>query len=210
MLLRIAATCAVLVACGGGAKRPAGPPPPPYTSDVDQVLAVTPAPRTLEAPTVLTAMPWTVGQWALYRVTDKTGPGYMRYRAVKEDACGMWFEQTIANKQQKLVVALCVKTPPDLATTSQATVQTNANPPYPIPPPKDIALPGAGWETAPNASREDVTVPAGTFAGSVKTTSVLKKVDTTVWSHPGVPLAGTVKAIAANGVTTELLDFGSQ
>jgi len=209
MLLRVAATLLVLVACGG-TRKPAGPPPPPYTSDVDQVLAVKPEPRTVAAPTELAVKPWTVGQWALYKVTDKTGPGYMRYRAVREDTCGMWFEQTIANKQQKLVVSLCVKTPPDLATTAQATVQTNANPPYPIPPPKDIALPGAGWSSAANAQREDVAVPAGTFAQTVKTRSVIKKVDTTVWSHPEVPLAGTVKAVAANGVTTELLDFGDQ
>lgn len=208
-MIRLAAM-AVLVACGGGAKKPAGPPPTPYTSDVDQVLATAPEARTVEAPTDLRIKPWAVGQWALYKVTDKSGPGYMRYRAVREDTCGMWFEQTIANKQQKLVVSLCVKTPPDLATTSQATVQMNANPPYPIPPPKDIALPGAGWEKAATAPREDVAVPAGTFAQTVKTTSAIKKVDTTVWSHPAIPLAGTVKAVAANGVTTELLDFGDR
>ena len=36
----------------------------------------------------------------------------------------------------------------------------------------------------------------------------IKGVETTVWSHPAVPLAGTVKAQAATGITTELIDFG--
>lgn len=192
-----------LVACGGKSK------PPAYVSDVDQVLAARPTPREVAPPAGLEAQPWQVGQWALYRMTTGNVVGYMRYRAVAQDTCGLWFEQTIADRSNKLVITLCLPSPPDLTTAAQATVQVNGGAAQPMnPPPKDITLAGAGWAQQADAPREDVTVPAGRFAGSVKTTTTLKGVATTVWSHPAVPLAGTVKAQAANGLTTELVAFG--
>lgn len=200
----------VLVACGGDSRaKPTAPRAPAFQRDVDQVLAVKPTPRTVDAPSELAPIPWRAGQWALYRVTDKSSIGYMRYRALREDTCGMWFEQTIANPQHRMVVQLCVKSPPDLTTTTQATLQLDAGAAQPLSPlPKHVALPGAGWEQQSGAPRETIAVPAGSFAGTVKTTQPIKGVETTVWSHPAIPLAGTVKAQAATGVTTELVDFG--
>ncbi len=195
----------VLAACGGGTSKP-----PAYVSDVDQVLAPTPAPREIAAPAAtIEPQAWKVGQWALYRMTTGDVVGYMRYRAVAQDACGLWFEQTIADRSTKLVIKLCLASPPDLGSAAQATVEVNGGAPQPLnPPPKDMTLAGAGWARQADAPREDLGVPAGRFAGAVKTTMTLKGVATTVWSHPAVPLAGTVKVKAANGVTTELVDFG--
>jgi hypothetical protein len=203
MLLRTL-VIALVVACGGGKSKP-----PAYVSDVDQVLAVKPGPRDVAAPTSLESRPWKVGQWALYRMRTGDVVGYMRYRAVAQDTCGLWFEQTIADRSTKLVIKLCLPSPPDLTTAAQATMQVNDGAAQPLnPPPKNVVLAGAGWSQQADAPREELTVPAGRFAGTVKTTSMLKGVATTVWSHPAVPLAGTVKAHAANGVTTELVDFG--
>lgn len=203
--MRAALVLIALAACGGKSK----PAAPPYVSDVDQVLATKPAPREVAAPAALEAQPWKVGQWALYRMTTGDVVGYMRYRAVAQDTCGMWFEQTIADRSSKLVIKLCLPSPPDLTTAAQATVQVNDGPAQPMtPPPKNMTLAGTGWTQQAGAPREDVTVPAGRFAGTVKTTMTLKGVATTVWSHPAVPLAATVKAQAANGLTTELVGFG--
>ena len=204
MLKRALVASVVLAACGGGTSKP-----PAYVSDVDGVLAAKPAARDVAAPATLEAQPWKVGQWALYRMTTGDVVGYMRYRAVAQETCGLWFEQTIADRSTKLVIKLCLASPPDLASATQASLQVNSGAPQVLnPPPKDMTLAGAGWAQQADAPREELRVPAGHFAGSVKTTMTLKGVATTVWSHPAVPLAGTVKVQAANGVTTELVDFG--
>jgi hypothetical protein len=198
----------VVLACGGGHKPPATPA---FKIDVDEVLKQAhSAPRDVAAPTNLAPTPWQIQQWALYRLADKNGTvGYMRYGVIRQDTCGLWFEQQIADRQHRLTVNLCVASPPDLTTVAQALIQVDGNQATPMnPPPRDITLAGAGWDQVAGAPREDIVVPAGTFAGAVKTTVQLKGVATTVWSHPAVPLAGTVKAEAANGVVTELVDFG--
>lgn len=202
---RVVGVLVALAACGGR-HRASGPA---YNTHVDQTLAITTPARDVAAPTERVTRPWQVGQWALYKMTIRGSVGYMRYRVIGTEACGTWFEQTIADREHQLVVKLCLPAPPVVANATQATMQVDAHPPRPLtPPPKDIPMAGAGWATAATTPSETITVRAGTFAGVVKTEERIRGIATTVWSHPAVPIAATVRTQAANGMVTELVDYG--
>ncbi|MBL0212618.1 MAG: hypothetical protein IPQ07_01905 [Myxococcales bacterium] len=64
----------------------------------------------------------------------------------------------------------------------------------------------------PKAAREDITVPAGHFAqawrGSETYTLGGQTIDISLWAHPAVPVAGTVRVTISNGDEVVLIDFG--
>ena len=61
-------------------------------------------------------------------------------------------------------------------------------------------------------AQEDVTVPAGTFKGcyrrSEKTDVGDVHSETTLWTHPSVPITGLVRSKAKDGTGLELIAFG--
>jgi hypothetical protein len=87
---------------------------------------------------------------------------------------------------------------------------------------------GARLMGASSATREDVTVPAGTFTGAVVFSVTAEYFDTPgvlsfffkdpcarhpwgpvkIWMHDQVPATGVVKMVFPGGATLELLDFG--
>jgi hypothetical protein len=91
--------------------------------------------------------------------------------------------------------------------------------------PLDVAARVMG---ASSATREDVTVPAGTFTGAVVFSVTAEYFDTPgvvsvffkdpcarhpwgpvkIWMHDQVPATGVVKMVFPGGATLELLDFG--
>jgi hypothetical protein len=65
-----------------------------------------------------------------------------------------------------------------------------------------------------NLTKEDVVVPAGSFAGCAKVSSEASFAGTTqkavTWFHPDVPLNGGVKGHTLDGKwRMELLDYGT-
>jgi hypothetical protein len=60
--------------------------------------------------------------------------------------------------------------------------------------------------------REDVTVPAGTFKGCYRRTEKTDvgdvHSDTTLWTHPSVPITGLVRSKEKDGTGMELIAYG--
>ena len=67
-------------------------------------------------------------------------------------------------------------------------------------------------KTVPEGKDLSITVPAGTFIGTVKASTTMSVLGSTLTStgyyHPEVPISGLVKSTASNGVQMSLLDFG--
>jgi len=71
------------------------------------------------------------------------------------------------------------------------------------------------WTLKPTPIGKDdvITVPAGTFAGTMKGTTIMQmfgsSLSATGFYHPDVPISGLVKSTSSNGVEMSLLDFGT-
>ena len=208
-----------------------------YKKSVDELLAQHPdKSENVPAPAELTPQPWTVGQWALYKVTDKYGAGYERLSVVAQDDCGIWVETVRLSYAQKSVSKVCYERMPwdqDVdAAVSEAIdlvkimiTQSEGNQPQVI----DFRSgQGAGmkmlmkgvvknmyfeWWLGDDRPRETVAVPAGSFADTVRVEAKMSlgimSVKSTGWAHPAVPVNGSVKVVSKD-YESVLLDFGQE
>lgn len=208
-----------------------------YKRGVDELLAQHPdRSETVAAPTELTPQPWTVGQWALYKVTDQYGSGYERLSVVAEDECGIWVETVRLTYTQKSVTKVCYERmpwdqDPDVAVAQaidlvQVMITKNDdNEPQVI----DFrSEQGASmkmlmgsmvksmyfeWWLDVDRPRETIVVPAGSFEDTIRVKVTVSlgfiSVKSTGWAHPAVPVNGSVKVVSKD-YTSELLAFGQE
>jgi len=156
------------------------------------------------------AKPWKVGQWATYRMTNRVGVSVVRMRVVAEDGCGFWIDFEIDDGQRRGVPRSCLRREvrPGLrmvrdsigvitarinGEVSQITDMASA--------PRRAGLYALyaiihpAWAGHTGLAQEDVTTPGGTFLQAFKETRTLNRVTRTRWSHPEVPIAGTVREL---------------
>ena len=208
-----------------------------YKQGVDDLLAQhEQRSESFAAPEDLTPQPWKVGQWALYKVTDKYGSGYERLSVVAEDDCGIWVETVRLTYTQKSVTKVCYERMPwdqDLNTAAAEAIdlvkimitQSDGNKPQVI----DFRSgSGAGmkimmkgvlknmyfeWWLDKDRPRETIPVAAGSFEDAirveVKVSLGIMTVSSTGWAHPAVPVNGNVKVVSKD-FTNELLAFGQE
>jgi hypothetical protein len=196
-------------------------------NDVDTVLATHTAPRDLPPPIKLEPPSATVGQWALYRTTEKGEVGYQRV-SITTDGCGVWFEIEWTTRAHRTISKVCYSKLPDFNTNAatwdnlvQIVVsKTDDEEPMVMDLRKEqntrvkARLPlddfhaymdNGRWRHA-DLPREDVAVTAGHFAMAVKAVNHTHTI--TGWFHPGVPITGMVKTQTSEGMTVELVDYG--
>ncbi len=213
---------------------------PTYQAAVDSVLSKHVAQSKsydAPAPSALKPMPWKVGQWALYRVTNKKGEiGFEKMSVVAQDDCGVWLEMVRQDPRSRSIAKVCYEKVPEVSNDPSATVQSaldamkkivtkaDDGPVQTI----DLRAPEGSmmkmmmgknfasmvqWNVDPNSPRADITVPAGTFKQTLETKTTVKiafiTVTGTSWVHPSVPVSETVKSVTSDGTTMELVDFGS-
>jgi hypothetical protein len=188
--------------------------------------------RDQAAPTAYDPTPWVVGQWIVERtVDDKGNVAIQRIGVVAAEDAGMWLEfdrqDYFHHNITKILYSHMPRTADEAADVLLKVVsKTDDKPVQTI----DFAsTPMAGLfksqfkAVAQNvvvsadvaqASKESLTVPAGTFLGCAKVTAQVSVAGTTqkstTWFHPAVPINGAVKGVSDDGKwTIELLDFGT-
>lgn len=161
-----------------------------------------------------------IGQWVRYGLTWRDGGrSTVRYGIVDREDGGWWVEvedrrenrarhvrmRITTEEGERHVHALAFSTdgqiqeiPPRLVATYEPMLKQWL----------EILFPGP-LEGEP----EDITVPAGTFAGARKGRLTFEfqeqRVDAMVWRHPEVPLTGMVRFVdEGRGHTLQLLGYG--
>lgn len=173
--------------------------------------------------------PLTVGQHVRYGVVDKDGQKSVSAFSVIGHDGDIWvlesYSLTAGNeswtqlKVAGLDLAMVTRSTDDIHIISARTKNNNDAPSeiegvvlsltkgvY-----KD-ALAHWTMKTVPEGKDILITVPAGTFHGTVKASTTMQifgnSLTSTGYYHPEVPISGLVKSTSSNGVEMSLLDFG--
>jgi hypothetical protein len=217
--------CAYAWGAGGGC----GPSlDPAAKADIDQRSARIPKPsQTFPAPAEARALPLAAGQWTQYRAADDKGrPSFLTYKLIDEELGSWWLE--IVNESYfgrtvtRLLVYLGDRQSLDVLDIKAMKLRdkdgnvTDA-------PPETLAMAKSLWGglLSPlvihwdGAAQEDVTAPAGSFAGAYKAHTPADwgpfKSESDAWSHPAVPLTGLVRSQGKDKPTRlELVAFGEK
>lgn len=187
--------------------------------------------RRIAASTSAAPRPWAVGQWTLYKFNDGQHVGYSKHAVVATGTCGTWIESTYVDDRwdDRFIIKTCFDKPtagvlidPD---SMQATMVRqhdrtlvmdfrNGQNPHTKQLMKNnyARFVTLAWQSAPATEQAEITVPAGHFGGAHKIVTRLRVEQSLhgveVWTHPDVPLGGTIKLSADNGAQSVLLDYG--
>jgi hypothetical protein len=214
----------------------AGKPDPAAVQFRDDALATPSSTASVPATSVLEARPWAVGQWTLYRHTDRKGRvSVQRLSVVRHDDCGWWVETTTVDaKTRQSTVKVCYREAPTLAATAGETTRRGVDQVQVMitidggdPEVLDFRTPegemlrgmmagSAGsmlrdWDLDLDTT-EPVTVHAGTFDGAIRGTYEMRfaflRFSGTGYVHGAIPLNGTLRFDASDGSSQELLAYG--
>ena len=224
-----AAVCVVLLgfvaACGPSIQ-------PQMKAATDALLAKPHETRTVAASSALEPKPWKVGQWIMARtLNDKQEPAVMKISIVGEEGGGLWIETEIQDFYQhnvsKVLYSRQPKNKDDAGEVVRKIVSKKDDEKVQVIDLTDDSpgvalmkgmmksmLSGVYVSVTPGAVKENVTVPAGTFAGCAAISATAKfgpsSTETKSWFHPEAPINGVVKSISAKGDWTyELLAYGT-
>ena len=233
--LRVTAACAVGFVAAGCARSYVNPA---YTADVDRVFAAhAGSNRRIAAPATLEPKPWKVGSWALYKrggsYVQQRYEGYETISVVAVDPCGIWISSDSHGYYDRHRWMICLRLKADGSVDTSADPkdlvqiaiwESNGGPPDIVDfrngqntKERDALRPDINWLFPPrgldnaNLPREDVDVPAGHFAQTIRTTEKLDpggSREVTRWSHPDVPFDGAVKRLTSDGRERVLLAYG--
>lgn len=189
--------------------------------------------RTLAVPGAYRPMAWAVGQWIVQRSVDEKGNVTVnRMGIVGQEAGGIWIEMEsqsyYSHNITKLLFTKMPTNPDEMGDVLvKAITKTDDKDPQTI----DFTAMGplgslqktmfksmmkniVITNDLTQVTKEDASVPAGTFAGCAKISAELSFAGmtqkSTTWFHPDVPLNGGVKGQSEDGKwKMELLDFGT-
>ena len=222
LLFSVAAAAVASSACGPSID-------PAAKADIDRRVsvlqagsAVVPAP----APGVFTPLPFAVGQWTQYKMTnDKNEPSFLTYKIVGQDGDAIWIEMVNESYQgktvQKMLVAFGSRMDPSQVQIRAVTMKDVKGTVTEMPPPviqmmqgtyrSAVAMLIINWQGLP---QEAATVPAGRFDGCFKTRTDAQwgpwRSVADSWSHPVVPLSAAVRSQGVDHpFTMELTAFGT-
>ncbi len=224
-LAALALALALAVGCGSSHNA--------YQQEVNTVLsAARIEPRQVGAPSQLVSQPWKVGQWALYQTKEHGEAGYRKTSVVGRTACGFWLEIVSQTSKHRIAAKMCFRSlvssdnsvGSGISEIQLMVVRVDDQEPQAF----DFRngansrargalqslltqVESARWGDT-NATREDIVVPAGHFAKTVRLTETFTinrgSVDMSEWRHPAVPLVGTVRVKTSNGDEAVLVDYG--
>ncbi len=179
--------------------------------------------RTIAASKQTQVMPLAVGQWTRVRVTRPDETSTLTDKVIGQEGDAFWIESVLQRPGRKVITQvlvsmngrgspgevreLRVKMPDQSPQTYKGRQLRSAQLMYE----RVLESLRVPKLTGPTAS---VRVPAGTFEGcySRHISSQYRNInaDATVWTHPDVPISGTVKRLSDNKeLTAVLVDFGT-
>lgn len=208
-----------LVACGPSID-------PAAKADIDGRLAALQAGGTeFPAPTQFEPMPMAVGQWTQYKMIDDKGqPSFLTHKIVGQEGDAFWLEMIsesyTGRTVMKMLAAFGNRTDPSQIQIRAIKTRDRKGNVNEVPPAMMSFLQSQyqgmvsqmviRWQGLP---QESITVPAGRFDGCFRTRTEAQwgpwKSTADSWSHPAVPLAGTVRSQGVDHpFTMELTSFG--
>jgi hypothetical protein len=202
---------------------------PAAKADIDRRVSVlqagsnaVPAP----APGMFAPMPFAVGQWTQYKMTnDKNEPSFVTYKVIGQDGNAVWLE--IVNESytgrtmQKMLVAFGSRMDPNQVEIRAVSTKDAKGRVQDMPPPVISMMQSTfrgvvstmiiSWQGLP---QESASVPAGRFDGCFKARTDAQwgpfRSVADSWSHPAVPLSGAVRSQGVDHpFTMELAAFGT-
>ena len=202
---------------------------PAAKADIDRRVSVlqagsnaVPAP----APGMFAPMPFAVGQWTQYKMTnDKNEPSFVTYKVIGQDGNAVWLE--IVNESytgrtmQKMLVAFGDRMDPNQVEIRAVSTKDAKGNVQEMPPPVISMMQSTfrgvistmiiNWQGLP---QEAASVPAGRFDGCFKARTDAQwgpwRSVADSWSHPAVPLSGAVRSQGVDHpFTMELAAFGT-
>jgi hypothetical protein len=221
-ILSVTALVAALALSGCGASVN-----PALKSSIDKRILAFPSEsdNVYDAPTSAEPMPIGVGQWARYKLMDTEGnPALVTYKVVGEDAGAYWLETVRETYQDKQVMLTLVDmgNRKDLdgveVRALKQKIDDNSPTEYPS---ALLGMMKALWKPMlenmvvdwNGKQQDDARVPAGVFNQCYQayvTVSLLGSSETShMWSHPAVPMSGTVRSQSVDSTSSmTLLEFG--
>jgi hypothetical protein len=199
---------------------------PAAKADIDGRLAALQAGGTgFPAPTQFEPMPMAVGQWTQYKMVDDKGqPSFLTHKIVAQEGDAFWLEmiteQYTGRTTMKMLAAFGNRTDPSQIQIRAIKMRDRKGNVNEVPPAMISFLQSQyqgvvssmviRWQGLP---QESTTVPAGRFDGCFRIRSEAQwgpwKSTADSWSHPAVPLAGTVRSQGVDHpFTMELTSFG--
>ena len=178
------------------------------------------------APGVFLPMPFAVGQWTQYKMTDDKGePSFLTQKVVGQEGDAIWLESVMETYQGKTVTKMLVafgdRMDPNQVQIRAVKMKEKNGSVTEMPEPAISLLQSTyrgavssliiNWQGLP---QESAVVPAGRFEGTFKTRSEAQwgpwRSTADSWSHPAVPLSGAVRSQGVDKpFTMELIAFGA-
>jgi hypothetical protein len=171
-------------------------------------------------------MPFAVGQWTQYKMTnDKNEPSFVTYKVIGQDGNAVWLE--IVNESytgrtmQKMLVAFGNRMDPNTVEIRAVSTKDAKGRVQEMPAPvismmqstyrSAVSMLVINWQGLP---QESAAVPAGKFDGCFKARTDAQwgpwRSVADSWSHPAVPLSGAVRSQGVDHpFTMELAAFGT-
>jgi hypothetical protein len=218
LTLAILAAATLAAACGPSID-------PAAKADIDgRIAALAPPAHSFPAPTGFVPMPLAVGQWTQYKSVYDGQPSFITQKLVGQEGDALWLETVHETYSGRTVSKILMAVPNRMDPASieiRGLVMKDRNGRV-----NHIEGPALGmvqslyksavamliinWQGQP---QEDAAAPAGTFNGCFKVRTDAQwgawKTAATSWSHPAVPLSGTVRSVGIDRPSTmELVAFG--
>jgi len=202
---------------------------PAAKADIDRrVAALQPGASAVPAPApgLFAPMPFAVGQWTQYKMTNDRGePGFITYKIVGQVGDAVWLEVVhesyTGRTMQKMLVAFGNRMDPSTVEIRAVSTKDAKGRVQEMPPPvismmqstyrSAVAMLVINWQGLP---QESASVPAGKFDGCFKARTDAQwgpwRSVADSWSHPAVPLSGAVRSQGVDHpFTMELAAFGT-
>ena len=200
---------------------------PAAKADIDRRVAMLqPGTNAVPAPAgIFAPLPFAVGQWSQYKmINDKNEPSFLTYKIVGQEGDAVWLEmvnETYTGKMiQKMLVAFGNRMDPGAVEIRAVKTRDQKGNVTEMPPPViqmmqstyrgAVSMLVVSWQGLP---QESTVVPAGRFDGCFKARTDAQwgpwRSTADSWSHPAVPLSGTVRSQGVDHqFTMELAAFG--
>lgn len=180
--------------------------------------------RTIPAPEKTQLMPLAVGQWTRMRVKRPDETSMLTDKVIGKQGDAFWIETVLLRPGRKVITQvlldmrgrgtrsevreLKVKLPDHKLQEYRGRQLKSAQLMY------ERLVASLQVPKLDGMPRERVHVPAGVFQGCYRRHNTSKyrniNADASVWTHPAVPISGTVKSLSDNKeITVELVDFGT-
>lgn len=197
-----------------------------YKASIDQRLAaLASSGQRYEAPASAEPMPLAVGQWSRYKLVDDEGrPGFMTYKVVGEQD-GAWWLEIVSESYVSRTISLALmdlgnRRDPSTFDVKQMKTKTDDNAVQELPE-SVVGLMRPLWKPMVDSltvdwaqkPQEPAEAPAGAFDACYRVRASVAFAGSTWtsdgWSHPAVPINGTVKARGVdNRSSLDLVEFG--